>query len=525
MMPFKEPHDSVFFDLTGRMVGQYRIVGKIGHGGMAQVYKAYDTEKACYVAFKILHPHLTTDNSFASRFEREARAISTLDHPRIVRIENFDNTGSLSYLVMEYLTGISLKVRLQELQEARMLMPLSEVVDLIAALAEGLDYAHSQGVIHRDVKPSNVLLTSDRGPVLMDFGIARMIEATVITADKGALGTPAYMSPEQCQGEPADARSDVYALGVLLYQLCTGRVPFDADTPYAIILKHISAPLPPPTSVRPDLPEGFESVIFKAMSKDRRHRYQTAGEMAQALRMAQSAPEREGLTPVSLLRKRRAAVAVAAFFLVIFMVVGIIAGSLWTGNDPLPTAAGPGWIEISGGDRVIDAWLNPDLPTENWDDADLVHLQGPLTPDRLLFRFDLSELPADARVSTATLALNLELWGEEAFPGAGVVYRVLTPWQAEATTYEVPWNQAGLLAGVDYDFTPLDIVPIQKTQRLTFDVTKAVRAWHEEGKPNHGLVLMMSEDSHNMAHWWAYMSEQADANVRPALHIAYEVKP
>jgi serine/threonine protein kinase len=525
MMPFKEPHESAFFDLTGRMVGRYRIVGKIGHGGMAQVYKAYDTEKGRYVAFKILHPHLTTDSSFASRFEREARAISTLDHPRIVRIENFDNTGSLSYLVMEYLTGISLKARLQELQEAGALMPLPEVVDLIAALAEGLDYAHSQGVIHRDVKPSNVLLTPDRGPVLTDFGIARMIEATVITDDKGAPGTPAYMSPEQCQGEPADARSDVYALGVLLYQLCTGRVPFDADTPYAIILKHISAPLPPPTSVRPDLPEGFESVILKAMSKDPRHRYQTAGEMAEALRMAQSAPKREGLTPVSLPRKRRATVAVAAFFLVIFVIVGIFAGSSWTRRDPLPTAADTGWIEISSGDRVVDTWLNPDLPTENWDNADLVHLQGPLTPDRLLFRFDLSELPADARVSTANLALNLELWGEEAFPGAGVVYRVLTPWQAAATTYEVPWNQAGLLAGVDYDFTPLDIVPIQKTQRLTFDVTKAVRAWHEEGKPNHGLVLMMSEDSHNMAHWWAYMSEQADAGVRPALYIDYEIGP
>ncbi len=525
MTPIKEPRDPGLFDLAGRMVGQYRIVGKIGHGGMAQVYKAYDMEKGRYVAFKILHPHLTTDDSFASRFKREARAISALDHPCIVRIEDFDNTGALSFLVMEYLTGISLKARLRDLQETRALMPLPEVVTLIAALAEGLDYAHSRGIIHRDVKPSNVLLTPDRGPVLTDFGIARMIEATAITDDRGAPGTPAYMSPEQCQGEPTDARSDVYALGVLLYQLCTGRVPFDADTPYAVILKHISAPLPPPTSVRPDLPEGFERVIFKAMAKDPRHRYQTAGAMAHALRAIQAPPARENPTPTSLPQKRRAMVAVAAFLLVSMMVVGAFVISSRARHDPLPVVADPGWVEISGGDRVVDTWLNPDLPADNWENADLVHLQGPLTPDRLLFRFDLSELPADTRVSTATLALNLELWGEEAFPGAGVVYRVLTPWQVDTTTYEVPWHQAGLLAGVDYDFTPLDIVPIQETRRLTFDVTKAVRAWVEERKPNHGLVLMMSEDSHNMAHWWAYMSEQADAGVRPALHIAYEVKP
>jgi hypothetical protein len=128
-------------------------------------------------------------------------------------------------------------------------------------------------------------------------------------------------------------------------------------------------------------------------------------------------------------------------------------------------------------------------------------------------------------VSTATLALNLELWGKEAFPGAGVAYRVLTPWQAETTTYSAPWNRPGMLAGVDYDLTPLDIVPIEKTGQVAFDVTEAVRAWHEAGKPNYGLVVMMSEDSHNMAHWWAPMSEQTDPNVRPALRVDYEMTP
>ena len=525
MASIKQPNSEALFDLTGRTIGKYRIVEKLGHGGMAQVYKAYDVEKAGYVAFKILHPHLTTDDSFANRFEREAQAISSLDHPHIVRVKDFNNTGSLSYLVMEYLPGISLKARLRELQDAHTLMPLPEVVELVATLADGLNYAHGQGIIHRDVKPSNVMIAPDREPILTDFGIARMVEATAITDDKSSPGTPAYMSPEQCQGEPADARSDIYALGVLLYQLCTGRVPFDADTPYAIILKHISAPLPPPTSVRPDLPPAIEGVILKAMAKDPDRRYQTAGEMAQSLRAAQESPEGDTTESYRFNWKRAALTAVAVIVAASFVILGILEGPSWFADDLPPSTTEVGWIEISGGDRVLDTWLNPDLPDESWHEADLVHLQGPLTPDRLLFHFELSELPKGAHVSTAMLALNLELWGKEAFPGAGVAYRVLTPWQAETTTYSAPWNRPGMLAGVDYDLTPLDIIPIEKTGQVAFDVTEAVRAWHEAGKPNYGLVVMMSEDSHNMAHWWAPMSEQTDPNVRPALRVDYEMTP
>ncbi len=524
MTSAREQPDQALFDLTGRAIDSYRIVEKLGHGGMAQVYKAYDTERERYVAFKILHPHLTMEDSFATRFQREARAIAALDHPHVVHIVDFDNTGTLTYLVMEYLPGISLKAHLRGLDADQALMPLPEVVSLISAVAEGLDYAHGQGIVHRDIKPSNILLTPDRGPVLTDFGIARVIEATAITDDKGTLGTPIYMSPEQCQGEPVDARSDIYALGVLLYQLCIGQVPFDADTPYAIILKHISAPLPVPTSLRPDLPKGFEAVILKAMSKEPRHRYQTAGEMAQAL---QATRETKPTTPT---KHRCSWTRLVTAMLVVALMAALVAfgarpGKTPTVADPTTVAVDIGSSEISGPDQSLDTWLNPDLPDEVWHETDLVHLQGPLTPDRLLFWFDLATLPAEAHVTSATLALNLELWGDEAFPGAGVVYQVLTPWEAESTTHNTPWHAPGLLAGVDYDFTPLDIVPIRETGRLTFDVTKAVQGWHDEKKPNYGLVIMMSEDSHNMAHWWAYLSEQADAGVRPALHVTYEVQP
>lgn len=273
-------------DLTGTTLGKYRLVEKLGQGGMAQVYKAYQPDLDRYVAIKVLHPHLTSDEEFAARFRREARAIAALEHPHSVRVYDFDTDHDLAFIVMEYLTGASLKARLRDLSCRNEYMPLAEAQHIIGALADALDYAHAHGVIHRDIKPSNVLITTDGRPVLTDFGIAKMIDATIITGSSSSLGTPAYMSPEQAKGEPGDARSDIYALGVMLYQLCTNHLPFDADTPYAIILKHLTAPLPPPRSLRPDLPEPVEQVILKALAKEPDDRYQTAAEMGAAIRAA-----------------------------------------------------------------------------------------------------------------------------------------------------------------------------------------------------------------------------------------------
>jgi hypothetical protein len=172
-----------------------------------------------------------------------------------------------------------------------------------------------------------------------------------------------------------------------------------------------------------------------------------------------------------------------------------------------------------------DTWLNPDLPDEPWHEVDLVHLQGPLTPDRLLFRFVLPALPAGAKIVSATLTVRVDLWGEQSFPGAAVVYRVLTPWDPDTATYNSPWSSPGLGAGWDYDSTPLDLVPLPDAGWIDFDVGLAVAAWHERGEPNHGLVVMMSDDSHNQAHHWVYMTEQADPVDRPSLRIGYEGEP
>jgi len=517
---------SRLFDLTGRTLGKYRLTEKLGQGGMAQVYRAYQADLDRYVAIKVLHPHLTGDEEFATRFRREARVVAALEHPNILRVYDVGTENGLAFLVMEYLQGTSLKAEWRDLDCRRERMELSRVGQIVAALADALDYAHRHGLVHRDVKPSNIILTNAGRTVLTDFGIARMVDATTITSSGGTLGTPAYMSPEQGRGEPGDARSDIYALGVVLYQLCTGRLPFDADTPYVVILKHMTAPLPPPRSVQPDLPRAVERVILKALAKDPNDRFQTAGEMAHALRAAigdQAAPAR---TP----RSRRALLWIAPLTLIAALAASSLFLKLWQPRRPPAT---PGTVQgtpgaalhHTGAGMIQDTWLNPDLPDETWQDSDLVHLQGPLTPDRLLLRFDLAALPTEATVVSATLTLRVELWGEQSFPGAAVVYRVLAPWEPSAATYNAPWSAPGLARGVDYDPTPLDVAPVPDAGQLALDITPALTAWLERGEPNHGLVIMMSEDSHNQSHYWVYMTEQPAPADRPAVHIAYKPSP
>ncbi len=538
------------FNLVGKTLGKYRLVEKLGQGGMAQVYKAYQPDLDRYVAIKILHPHLTGDEDFVARFRREARAVAALEHPHIVRVYDFDADEGVAFLVMEHLAGASLKSHLHDLDCREERMDLEEVGRIVGTLADALDHAHRQGVVHRDLKPSNVLITTNGRPVLTDFGIARMVDTATITESGGTLGTPAYMSPEQCRGEPGDARSDIYALGVLLYRFCVGRVPFDADTPYAIILKHITAPLPSPRSMRPDLSEAIERVILKALAKNPDDRFQTAGDMGRALRAAleSSAPSPlrrstlrraldaagswfQAVWPSPQLRRVLKPIAMIAATIVICLLLLLatrpfrIRRFLTRLTPTVISETGQATLSITGPDVVDDVWLNPDLPDEVWHEADLVHLQGPLTPDRLLLHFDLTGLPEDAAIVSATFKLQAELWGEQSLPVAAVVYRVLTPWDPTTATYNTPWSSPGLAAGVDYDFTPLDVVPVPDVGQLTFDVSRALMFWQEQGQPNYGLVVMMSEDSHNQAHHWVYMSEQPDPADWPTLRIVYEAAP
>ncbi|RLC83861.1 MAG: serine/threonine-protein kinase, partial [Chloroflexi bacterium] len=274
-------------NLIGQHLGPYRILEQIGTGGMATVYKAYQPAMERYVAVKVIAAHFAQDETFLRRFRREARAVAQLEHAHILPVHDYGEAEGRPYLVMRYLEAGTLKDRM-----AQRPLPFTEVNRIIGQVGSALDYAHRIGIIHRDVKPSNVLLDAEGDAFLTDFGLAKMLEASVQLTETGVgIGTPAYMSPEQGRGERVDHQADIYSLGVMLYEMVTGRPPYEAETPLAVVIKHITEPLPLPRSIRPDLPEEVERVILKALAKDPADRFQTAGEMVRALDAAVRAAE------------------------------------------------------------------------------------------------------------------------------------------------------------------------------------------------------------------------------------------
>jgi len=283
--------------LIGKTLGKYRVISRLGTGGMSEVYKAYQPGLDRYVAIKVLHTFLASEKDFLTRFQREAKVAAMLRHPNIVRVHDFDVEAKAYYMVMEFIEGPSLKTRLQELDEQDQLLPLEEVVRIISAVANALDYAHRHGTVHRDVKPANIMFTQDEQVILMDFGIAKMVNVTGLTASGAMVGTPAYMAPEQGMGRAGDERADIYSLGVVLYQLVAGCLPFDAETPMGIILKHIDEPLTPPTAINPSLPPGIEAVVMRALAKAPENRYRTAKELAADLKRAAAGQPIEQTTP------------------------------------------------------------------------------------------------------------------------------------------------------------------------------------------------------------------------------------
>jgi serine/threonine protein kinase/Tol biopolymer transport system component len=267
--------------LAGHALGPYRMIEKLGRGGMATVYKAYESSLDRYVAIKVLPQYFAHDPQFLTRFRREAKAVARLNHPGIVPIYGFGEEGELTYIVMRYVEGGTLKDLLGRP------MALERATRIVLQVAQALDYAHQQGVVHRDVKPANVLMAEGDWPLLSDFGLARMIASSVQLTQTGVgVGTPAYMSPEQGQGLKVDRRSDIYSLGIMFYEMLTGEVPFQADTPMAVVLKHITAPLPTPRQVNPNIPESIERVILKATAKDPAYRYQSMRELVEGLQKA-----------------------------------------------------------------------------------------------------------------------------------------------------------------------------------------------------------------------------------------------
>lgn len=264
---------------SGENVGPYRVVEQLGQGGMASVYKAYHPALDRYVAIKVLHPAFLEDPNFLARFQREARVVAKLEHPNIVSIYDFAEHEGQPYLVMKFIEGRTLK---SVLADARLSLRVGR--HIVEAVGAGLGYAHRQGILHRDIKPSNVLLGEDRGIYLADFGLARIAQAgeSTLSGDM-LLGTPQYISPEQARGEEdLDEGTDIYSLGVVLYEMVVGQVPFNADTPFSIIHDHIYTPLPMPRRINPQVSEPLEKVLLKALAKEREDRYESVDGLVSA---------------------------------------------------------------------------------------------------------------------------------------------------------------------------------------------------------------------------------------------------
>lgn len=264
--------------LIGQELGGYRIISQIGKGGMATVYKAFQPSLDRYVAIKIMPPfYAEQDETFLKRFRREARSVAKLRHPNILIVIDYGEYEELTYIVMEYIDAGTLTERLGSP------IPLQDIASIIEQVGGALDYAHAQGVVHRDVKPSNILLPKPNWPLLTDFGLAKIVGGSQLTLTGSIAGTPAYMSPEQGQGESVDWRSDIYSLGIVLYEMATGGVPFTAETPMAVVVKHIIDPLPLPTDKNPNLPDSVEKVILKALAKKAEDRYQKVQDLSRDL--------------------------------------------------------------------------------------------------------------------------------------------------------------------------------------------------------------------------------------------------
>jgi len=272
--------------LQGQMLGKYRVLDALGRGGMARVYRAYHPRLNRYVAIKVLRSDLVEDGEFLARFEREARAVASLRHPNIVQVYDFDVQGDIYYMVMELLEGDSLKVRLNDYRARGEQMPLGETSRILLDVLDGLHYAHSEGMIHRDIKPGNIMLTKRGRAVLTDFGIAQIVGGTRYTVSGALMGTLSYMAPEQGLEGRCDARCDIYSLGIVFYEMLTQHVPFDADTPLAILMKHINDPLPLPSEEVPGIPKPVEQVVLSALAKKPADRFADAEEMGAALRAA-----------------------------------------------------------------------------------------------------------------------------------------------------------------------------------------------------------------------------------------------
>ncbi|HCF83675.1 MAG TPA: hypothetical protein DEV72_00530, partial [Ktedonobacter sp.] len=293
---------------NSQRLGKYELLERLGQGGMAEVWKARDTLLQRYVAIKILHANLQEDPNFITRFEREAQLIASLHHPNIVQIHDFqitripESTTPIAYMVMDYIEGGTLDEYIASTSARGKIPSPTQIVHLFTSMSLAIDYAHQQGMIHRDIKPANILLDKNNTtrnpmgePILTDFGVAKLLGVTSSTLSASQLGTPLYVSPEQVRGYPGNERSDIYALGVILYEMVTGVPPFRGDTPVNVFTQHLNVTPTSPALINPSLPTALTLVILKALAKDPNERFASAASMTAAIAEALNMPVPESL--------------------------------------------------------------------------------------------------------------------------------------------------------------------------------------------------------------------------------------
>ena len=286
--------------LVGKTLSnRYVIEEMLGQGGMSAVYKATDPNLRRVVAVKVIHAHLSSDKDFVKRFEEEAAAVAQLRHPGIIQVHDFNRDDDTYYMVLEFVPGETFQDHLKRLNDSGRKLSPAKAAEYMAAICDAVDYAHQRGMVHRDIKPANLMLNTLGQAILMDFGIAKIVGSQRHTATGAVVGTAMYMSPEQIKGEQPDRRTDIYSLGVTLYEMVGGRPPFEADSAMTLMMMHMHDPVPNVKNLNPDVPDALVTVINKALAKDPNDRYQTAAQMAAALRNVLGQATASGRTPTS----------------------------------------------------------------------------------------------------------------------------------------------------------------------------------------------------------------------------------
>jgi serine/threonine protein kinase len=416
--------------LIGQILGQYELRSLLGQGGMGAVYLAYQANLRREVAVKVLPAALVEQRGFAERFSREAQIAATLSHPHIVPIFDYGIQQNLSYVVMPYLRGGSLAQRLnQRVSEGVSLPSVAEVGEVLRQLSDALDYAHAEGIIHRDIKPGNVMFDHLGRAHLVDFGIAKLMEDTSsLIATTSIVGTPSYMAPEQWRNEALTAATDQYALGILVYHALTGRLPFEAATPYALMNSHLYDTPTPPNVLRDDLPEAISEILAPALAKDPKDRYPTVGAFADAYARATATVKVEksgffnfrvrALTPgVSASRNApiQAPITIGnpilwAISVIALLIVAILTVSIFRLNSATESANAT-LMAMDAAGRQASAFQSSDTPTSD--------------PQETRFA-----LTVDARFLQSATARALQLTGT----GTAEIAAVLTASQTSPST-------------------------------------------------------------------------------------------